>query len=75
MLVSRLGETGSLNVLVRLLEGSVPGPDLVLAPHRSVLIDIGDGHAERLMSDDSGQRLSYWPRVWAARALAYVGNK
>lgn len=74
-LVNRLGEAGSLEVLVRLLGGSVPGRDSVWAPYRSVLIDIGDGHAERLMSDESGRRLAYWPRVWAARALAYVGSK
>ena len=72
--MNRLGEAGSLEVLVRLLEGSVPRRDLVWAPYRRVLIDIGDGHAERLMSDESGRRLGYWPRVWAARALAYVGS-
>jgi len=74
-LVNRLGEAGAVDVLVRLLAGTVRGPDLVLTPYRGVLLDIGDGHAERLMSDESGRRLDYWPRVWAARALAYVGNK
>lgn len=73
--MNQLGEAGSLKVLARLLSGSVPGRDMVWAPYRSVLLDIGNGHAERLMSDKSGQRLDYWPRVWAARALAYVGSK
>jgi HEAT repeat protein len=26
------------------------------------------------MSDPSGDRLVYWPRSWAARALAYAGD-
>lgn len=74
-LVNRLGEASSVEILVRLLGGSVPMGDLVLAPYRRVLLDIGDGHAERLMADESGRRLVHWPRAWAARALAYVGNK
>lgn len=74
-LVNRLGEAGSIEVLVRLLGGSVSLGDLVWAPYRRVLLDIGDGHAEQLMADESGRRLVYWPRVWAARALAYMGNK
>lgn len=73
-LAKRLGDTGAVEVLVRLLGGRVPEGDLVWAPYRDVLLDIGDGHAERLMSDGSGRRLGYWPRVWAARALAYVGS-
>lgn len=73
--MNRLGEAGAVDVLVRLLRGTVPESDLVWAPYRGVLLDIGDGHAERLMSDESGQRLDYWPRVWAARGLAYVGSK
>lgn len=74
-LAHRLGAAEAVEVLDRLLAGDVPERDLVWSPHREVLLDIGDGHAERLMSDESGRRLAYWPRVWAARALAYVGNK
>lgn len=73
--MNRLGAAGAVDVLVLLLKGTVPESDLVWAPYRGVLVDIGDGHAERLMSDESGKRLGYWPRVWAARALAYVGMK
>lgn len=73
--MNRLGEAGAVDILFRLLGGTVPERDLVWAPYRGVLLDIGDGHAERLMSDESGRRLDYWPRVWAARALAYVGSK
>jgi HEAT repeat protein len=74
-LANRLGGAGAVEVLVRLLGGTVPEGDLAWAPYRGVLLDIGDGHAERLMSDESGRRLDYWPRVWAARALAYVGSR
>lgn len=73
-LANRLGEADAVDVLVRLLSGGVPERDLLWAPYRGVLLDIGDGHAERLMVDESGRRLDYWPRVWAARALAYVGT-
>jgi HEAT repeat protein len=74
-MANRLGQAGAVDVLVRLLNGTVPAQELVWAPYRRVLLDIGDGHAERLMADESGRRLDYWPRVWAARALAYVGTK
>lgn len=74
-MADRLGEAGAVDVLVRLLDGKVPEAELGRPPYRGVLLDIGGGHAERLMSDESGRRLDYWPRVWAARALAYVGTK
>ena len=73
-MAQRLGKTHSVEMLTRLLGGAVSADDLVWAPYRTVLLDIGDGHAERLMSDESGRRLVYWPQVWAARALAYVGD-
>lgn len=73
-LVNRLGEDAAVDNLTRLLGGEVPLQQLVWAPYRNVLVDIGDGHAEGLMSDESGRRLDYWPRVWAARALSYVGS-
>lgn len=39
-----------------------------------MLIDIGNGHAEGLMVDPTGARFDYWPRVWAARSMAYLGD-
>ena len=72
--MNRLGETEAVEVLVRLLTGLVPPHELMWAPYDRVLRDIGDGHAEGLMADESGRSLVYRPRVWAARALAYVGN-
>lgn len=73
-LVNRLGQIDAVDQLTRLLEGDVPLTDLVWPPFRTLLIDIGDGHAEGLLTDESGRRLDYWPRVWAARALSYVGS-
>lgn len=73
-LLARLGHDEAETVLVGLMAGEVPVYDCVVPPHRFALLDIGDGHAERLMADESGRRLVYWPRVWAARALAYVGS-
>ena len=73
-LVERLGKRDTLDVLVTLLAGEASGPDLVWSSYREVLLDIGNGHANRLMADTTGTRLSYWPRVWAARSLAYLGD-
>lgn len=58
-----------------MLRGEVDPADLAWPPYREVLLDIGNGHAQRLLTDDSGERLDYWPRVWAARALAYIGTE
>jgi hypothetical protein len=74
-LSSRLGKTAALDALTRLLAGEVRDEDLVWDPYRSILLDIGDGHAESLMADETGGRLVYWPRAWAARALAYIGGE
>lgn len=74
-LVTRLGENDAVGILLRLMRGDDPLDELVWPPYRPVLIDIGNGHAEQLLSDETGQRLAYWPRVWAARSLAYVGSK
>ena len=71
-LIAREGHHQAITRLTQLLERKVTGSDLCHEPWRSVLISIGDGHAERLMADPSGDRLVYWPRSWAARALAYA---
>jgi len=63
-----------MTVLSLLLAGDVPPAEQSVDPYRQVLLDIGNGHAERLMSDESGKRLAYWPKVWAGRSLAYVGR-
>ncbi|HEU4750141.1 MAG TPA: HEAT repeat domain-containing protein [Acidimicrobiia bacterium] len=73
-LIERDGLNQAVKELTRLLAGEITGSDLCHEPWRSVLLSIGDGHAERLMNDPSGARLAYWPRSWAARALAYAGD-
>ncbi len=61
-------------MLVELLAGRVTGPDLLQPDWAQALLDIGHDHAARLMDDPTGARLAYWPRSWAARALAYLGD-
>jgi HEAT repeat protein len=73
-LVHRLGRERALEVLVDLLDGSVAGEELMSGPYPRVLADIGDGHATELMEDPTGARLAHWPRAWAARSMAYVGD-
>lgn len=74
-LVSRLGRDDAIDRLIVILRGEVDPADLAWPPYREVLLDIGNGHAQRLLTDESGERLDYWPRVWAARALAYIGSE
>lgn len=73
-LATRIGHQQALDALIGLLAGGVSGSDLVWSSTAAVLLDIGDGHAERLMDDATGRRLAYWPRVWAARSMAYLGD-
>ncbi len=70
----RLGRTGALDTLVGLLSGEVAGRDLLEPDWAEALLDVGDGHAARLMDDPTGGRLADWPRSWAARAMAYLGD-
>jgi len=53
----------------------IAGSTLTEDHWRLVLWHIGDGHAARLNVDSTGTRLAYWPRVWAARSLSYVGHR
>jgi HEAT repeat protein len=70
-----VGRDAAIERLIVMLRGEVDPPDLAWPPYREVLLDIGNGHAQSLLTDDSGERLDYWPRVWAARALAYIGSE
>lgn len=74
-LVDRVGHARALEVLARLLSGDTSGRALTMSGAREALLDIGDGHAARLMADPTGSRLAYWPRVWAARSMAYLGDQ
>lgn len=73
-LASRLGGEQAQRALADLLRSRVAGPALVHHPWRRVLLDIGDGHAARLLHDPTGDRLTYWPRAWAARSMAYLAD-
>lgn len=63
-----------MTTLGRLLGGAIDGNALVEGEVRRALLHIGNGHAFRLMADGTGARLDYWPRVWAARAMANLGD-
>lgn len=73
-LVEWIGVDEALATLEALLVGRVVGAALVEDYWRLVLWHIGNGHAARLSADSSGVRLAYWPRVWAARSLSYLGD-
>jgi hypothetical protein len=73
-LVAWIGPDEALSALSDLLTGSVAGATLVDDFWRLVMSHIGDGHAERLSVDGTGARLAYWPRVWSARAMSYLGD-
>lgn len=74
-LAHRLGREEALAVLCTLLDGSVAGEELMSGPYPRILADIGDGHATELMEDPTGARLVHWPRAWAARSMAYIGDE
>lgn len=74
-LVERVGTDAAMHTLGALLRGEVAGGALLQGEVRRTLIQIGDGHAFRLMADETGARLDYWPRVWAARAMANLGEQ
>lgn len=72
-LVAELGEDAAISCLTRLLAGEVRPLELRAEPWPRLLAHIGRGHAARLDLEDPA--LAYWPRTWAARALAYVGDE
>ena len=74
-LVAWIGPGDALTALNGLLLGRIAGSTLTEDHWRLVLWHIGDGHAARLNVDSTGTRLAYWPRVWAARSLSYVGHR
>ncbi len=71
-LVDELGEDAAISCLTGLLVGEVGPLELRAEPWPRVLAHLGRGHAARLDLEDPA--LAYWPRAWAARALAYVGD-
>ena len=64
-----------VEVLCSILTGAISSSELArdssLLP---ILYGIGGNTALTLLQDSSGKRLAYWPRAWAARTLAIIGD-
>ena len=64
-----------LNLLCRILTGDVSSRELAAdATMFPILYGIGGNTALNLLQDATGGRLSHWPRAWAARTLAIIGD-
>jgi HEAT repeat protein len=64
------GQERAQQLLIDLLSTTeTPGDE-----QRAVLIAISNGHARALLAGLPRTRLEHWPRVWAARALSYIGD-
>jgi HEAT repeat protein len=74
-LAEHFGSDASFVLLTRLLLGEVRTNELTSSPFREALCFIGDGHAEQLLRDPINTSQLYWTRSWAARSLAYFGDK
>ena len=83
-LVAEFGEDGALELLARLLVGGVGPTEFGREPWARVIAHIGSytpAAASAAVSGDAtpldltSPANAYWPRSWAARALAYVGDE
>ena len=64
-----------VDVLCKILIGELSSRALAADPSTlPVLLGIGGNTALTLMKDPTGARLAYWPRAWAARTLAIIGD-
>ncbi len=73
-LAEHFGAERALKLLTHLL-GTGGSPDeLTVAPYDEVVRYIGNADAGAFFGGKSGERRVYWARVWAARALAYLGD-
>jgi HEAT repeat protein len=64
-----------LDVLRKILTGSITSRELARDPTMlPILYGIGGNTALNLLKDPSGTRLAHWPRAWAARTLAIIGD-
>lgn len=73
-LVARLGRDRAFEVLTQLVSRRVLTQAMLRPPYAEVIRCIGQWDAGALLDGDGAEHLSYWPRSWAARALAYVGD-
>lgn len=62
----------AFELLTRLLAGEVDFAALARPPFTAALRFIGSLYAQRLIEDEFGDAVVHWPRVWAARTLAYL---
>ena len=64
-----------LDVLCRILTGAITSRELARDPTvLPILHGIGGNTALNLLKDPTGRRLAHWPRSWAARTLAIIGD-
>lgn len=64
-----------VRLLCRFLTGEITARDLAQnANYLPLLHGIGGNHALNALKDPTGGRLAHWPRVWAARTLALIGD-
>ncbi len=65
-----------LELLCWILTGAVTSLELARDPTMlPILHGIGGNTALNLLKDPSGTRLAHWPRAWAARTLAIIGER
>lgn len=63
------------DVLCRILTGTLTSRELARDPTMlPILHGIGGNTALNLLQDPTGTRLAHWPRSWAARTLAIIGD-
>ena len=73
-LTEHLGADRAFELLTRLLAGDVSMNELMVTPYTEVIRFIGNTDAASFFQGEAGVRHAYWPKVWAARALAYLGD-
>jgi HEAT repeat protein len=74
-LTEHFGSDAAFVLLTRLLLGEVKTNELKGSSFYEALCFIGNGHAKRLLTEPINTSQLYWTRSWAARSLAYFGDK
>jgi HEAT repeat protein len=74
-LVKQLGSDAAFVLLTRLLLGEVNPSELTHSPFRETLHFIGNDHAKLILKEPIKPTHLFWTRSWAARSLAYLGDK
>jgi HEAT repeats len=74
-LVKQLGSDAAFVLLTRLLLGEVNPSEFTCSPFQETLHFIGNDHAKLILKEPIKPTQLYWTRSWAARSLAYLGDK